>query len=440
MLNSALAKLNLNVVRSLSAVSLHKAAQIVGMALTVVLVPRLFGAEDYGRFSFVLSLAFIGQILGDFGTLDVMGKFVPGMPPAEAARLYGRHLAFKIPVGLVCGAVTTGAALLLAGWMRLDWALLVGLSVFLHIAGWVPYHFALGLNRVGVWMTEQAWRQWAMLVLLLALLPLLGLTGALLALLLMEVIFLLLGLWAVRGYWRAAEFRLDLPYLAPYLRFGAGFFLANLTAVALYRSGPLLVESLTGQPAQTGYFNLALGLFLLVYVTTGQFAQSLIPALSDFYRRGEGDSLRRWLNNFVRWGWLLGWLAVILVWAAARWAVPLVFGRDFGPAEAAFRVISLGLPLAALLWAGNVTATASGRGRAKFGASLAGLVLFGAASAGLIPGWGAAGAAASLVLAVAANTGVLLLILRRDFAPRRIELLGVGLAGVLALAVIVGLG
>ncbi|RME98442.1 MAG: hypothetical protein D6768_17315, partial [Chloroflexi bacterium] len=100
----------------------------------------------------------------------------------------------------------------------------------------------------------------------------------------------------------------------------------------------------------------------------------------------------------------------------------------------------LGLPLTALLWAGNVTATASGRGRAKFSGSLAGLVVFGAASAGLVPGWGAAGAAAALVLAVAVNTAALLVILRRDFSPRRTELLGVGLAGLFALAVILAVG
>ena len=65
--------------RGLSAVSLHKVVQVAGLALTVALVPRLFGAEDYGRFAFVLALAYLGHMLGDFGTLDVMGRFVPGL-------------------------------------------------------------------------------------------------------------------------------------------------------------------------------------------------------------------------------------------------------------------------------------------------------------------------------------------------------------------------
>ena len=252
---SALTKLHPGLVRTLSAVSLHKVVQIVGLVVTVVLVPRLFGAEDYGRFAFVLSLSYLGQVLGDFGTLDVMGRFVPGLAQAEAGRLYMRHLAFKLGVGALCGLITVGAALALGPWMRLDWALLTGLGVALHILAWVPFQFSLGLNRVGMWMAEQAWRQWVLLVLLLVLLPAFGLGGALVAVVLMELLFCGLGLWLVRDYWQPAGLRFDWLFLRPYVRFGFGFFLANLATVTLYRSGPLVVEILTGRSAQTGSTN-----------------------------------------------------------------------------------------------------------------------------------------------------------------------------------------
>ena len=401
------AKINLNLARSLSAVSLHKLAQIAGTVVTVAVVPRLFGAEDYGRFAFILSLSFLGQILGELGTLDVMGKFVPGMSPAEAAQLYSRHVGLKLVVGLLCGFVTAGVALGVVDWMRPVWALLIGLGVYVHIVAWVPFHLALGLNRVGVWMVEQAWRQWVLLVLLLALLPLLEMTGALLALLLMEVLFLGVGLWWVRGYWRWTELALDWKFLRPYLRFGFGFFLANLTTVALYRSGPLLVETITGDTVQTGYFNLALGLFMVGYMTTGQFAQSLIPTLSKLRNQGDTAEVRRWLFNFTRVGAVLGLIGVLGVWLIADWGVPLLFGADFAAAVAAFKWISLGLPLAAGLWAISVGATVTGRGQARFIASLVGLVTFVLLALWLAPVAGAAGTSVALVVALAANTAVL---------------------------------
>lgn len=410
-------KLQPNVSRTLSAVSLHKVVQVAGLVVTVAVVPRLFGAEDYGRFAFVLSLSYLGQILGDFGTLDVMGRFVPPLPPAEAGRLYMRTLAFKLGAGLLCGLLTAGAALVLTRWMRLDWALLIGVGVALHIVAWVPFQFALGLNRVGTWMAEQAWRQWALLLLLLALLPIMGLGGAILAVVIMEILFCALGVWWTRDYWRTRELRLDWTYLWPYVRFGTSFFLANLATVALYRSGPALVETLTGgESAQSGYLNLALGLFLMAYITLGQFAQSLIPTLTTFRNQGQAAQVEAWLHRFIRYSWLIGWLGTLSVWLVADWAVPLVFGADFAPAAAALKWISLGIPLAALLWAGNALATVVGRGNVKLGASLAALVVFLAVAVALVPTYGAAGGAVALSLSVVVNVAILSFYLKPDLS------------------------
>ena len=409
-------KAHANPLRNLSTVSLHKLVQIAGLVVTVALIPRLFGANDYGRFAFVLSLSYLGQIMGDFGTLDVMGRFVPDLSFAEASRLYMRTLAFKIVAGLLCGAVTTGAALTLGQWMQVEWALLIGLGVTLHIIAWVPFQFSLGLNWVGMWISEQAWRQWVLLALLLVLLPLMGLGGALLAVVLMEALFCGLGLWWVRDYWHTAELRFEWAFLRPYVRFGSGFFLANLATVALYRSGPVLVETLTGRSAQTGYFSLAIGLFLMAFVTLSQFAQSLIPTLSGLRTRGENAQMQQWLRNFVRYSWLISWLGAIAVWLLADWGVPFVFGIDFAPATAALKWISVGIPLAALLWAGNTMATVTGQGNVKFGASLAALLIFLAAVVWLAPTYGAMGAAIALSLSVGVNVAVLSLFLRADFA------------------------
>jgi O-antigen/teichoic acid export membrane protein len=433
-------KAQTTVFRNLSAVSLNKVVQVAGLAATIALVPRLFGAEDYGRFAFVLSLSYLGQVLGDFGTLDVLGRFVPGMAQTEASRLYMRTLAFKVAVGLVCGIITAGAAMVMAPWMTWLWAGLTGLGVALHIVAWVPFQFALGLNRVGTWMAEQAWRQWALLVLLLALLPVWGLTGALLAVLLMEVIFCLLGGWWVRDYWRAAELRTDRSFLRPYVRFGLSFFLANLAAVALYRSGPALVELLSGDSRQTGYFNLALGLFLLAYVTVSQFAQGLIPMLSGFRAAGQTTQLRQWLHNFVRYGWWLSWLGVIAVWLLADWSVPLIFGPEFIPAAASLKWISLGIPLTTILWTGNVLATVTGQGGVKFGGALVALLTFIIAAVWLTPLFGATGAALALSLAVGVNVAILAVYLQPDLVLNW-RMLGSGLmAGVICLGVLTWLG
>jgi O-antigen/teichoic acid export membrane protein len=401
-----------------SVISAHKVAQIAGSLTAVVLLPRLLGIEDFGRLSFVLALTFLGAILADLGTLDVFGRFVPNMEPAEARKLYMRTLAFSLAVSLLCFVVTAAAALLLAQWMSLAWALMAGAMVVLRVASWTPFQFALARNRIGAWMTEQAWRQWVMLAALLLLYPLLGFTGALLALLVMEALFAGLGFWWARDEWLAAEFRVQWSYYRFYFLAGLGFFLANLAAVALYRSGPVLVEALSGDSAEVGYVSLAIGMYLMVYVTISQFAQSLIPSLSELHARGRHGETERRLGSFMRAGLAVTAAGVVAVWLLADWAAPLAFGQDFAGAAPALRWISLAMPAAVIVWAANVTATVTGQGAVKFSAILAALLTFVAGAVALVPAREAAGAAGALSAAVFVQAVVLAVRLRPAFRLR----------------------
>jgi O-antigen/teichoic acid export membrane protein len=433
-------KLQVSALRNLSLVSVHKAAQMVGQLLAVVTIPRLLGADDHGRLAFVLAFAYVAQILGDFGTLEVMSRFVPTLTGSEVGRLYNRTLAFKIIVGLVCGVVTAGLAMLLSHWMRLDWAILFGIGVAAHIIGWVPFQLLLGLNHVGHWMVEQSWRQGVLVVLLVALYPWLGLSGAMLAWALMELAFCGMGFWWTRSYFEKSELIFSWSYMRPYVQFGIGFFLANLIAALLYRSGPVLIESLTGQSAQAGYLNLALGLYLMPYLLLTQMALSLVPPLSNLYIRGERAQMQQWLNNFVRYSWLIGCLGPLSVWLTASWAVPLVFGPGYEPAIATLKVISLAIPLSALVWTGNAVANVTGRGQVKFWATVGALLVFLGLSFFLAPLYGATGAAIALCFAIGVNTAVLTIFLYPDLTLQWPLLIISSVAGVALLGAITSYG
>ena len=183
--------------------------------------------------------------------------------------------------------------------------------------------------------------------------------------------------------------------------------------MALFRSGPLLIEFLTGSSVQTGFFNLALGLFMLAYITSGQYAQSLIPELSRLLDHHQYPRMIGWLRTFAGWGWWLGIGAAALVWVLADRAVPVVFGAEFAGAAGAVKWISLGIPLAALVWTGNVTATIAGHGKTKFTASVVALICFVALTFWLAPVFGAIGVSLALVSALVVNALVLFFVLRR---------------------------
>jgi hypothetical protein len=64
------------------------------------------------------------------------------------------------------------------------------------------------------------------------------------------------------------------------------------------------------------------------------------------------------------------------------------------------------MPLATLLWAGNVLTTVLERGKVRLGATLMALLAFIIAAGWLTPVYGAAGAALALTLAVTVNVVV----------------------------------
>ncbi|MCB0176718.1 MAG: oligosaccharide flippase family protein [Anaerolineae bacterium] len=433
-------KLQSGPLRNVSVISLHKSAQIVGQLVAVATIPRLLGAEDHGQFAFIISLAYLGQILGDFGTLEVMSRFVPTLPSGEKEQLYMRTLVFKVVVGLVCALLTVMAAMWLAPWMRLSWALLIGVGVVAHIVAWVPFQYMLGVNQIGQWMVEQSWRQWVLLLLLVALYPWLGMTGTVLAWTGMELVFCGLGLWWTRGYWQTAELRLVWAYLWPYITFGFGFFIANLVSALLYRSGPVLVETMTRETAQAGFLNLAIGLFLMPYLLLTQVAFSFVPTLSSFYTQGQLDQLQQWVSNFVRYSWLVGWVGVVGVWLTADWGVQFVFGPDYAEAAAPLKWISVGIPLSALLWGANIVATVAGQGKLRFWSSLAALFVFIVASLWLVPRYSATGAAIGLSLSVVANFAVLYYFLRSIYRPAWLLYLSTGVVGGVILWLLASLG
>ncbi|MCB0213136.1 MAG: hypothetical protein KDJ52_27590, partial [Anaerolineae bacterium] len=391
-------------------------------------------------FAFIISLAYLGQILGDFGTLEVMSRFVSTMSPPNTRQLYMRTLVFKTVVGLVCAVVTIVAALWSAPWMTVGWALLIGIGVVTHIVAWVPFQFLLGVKQVGQWMVEQSWRQWVLLILLVVLYPFLGMTGTVLAWTGMETAFCALGLWWVRGYWQGSELRLEWAYLRPYITFGFGFFVANLVSAVLYRSGPVLVETITRETAQAGFLNLAIGLFLMPYLLLTQIAFSFVPTLSDFYANDQLEELQAWVSNFVRYSWLVGWLGVIAIWLTADWGVQWVFGPEYYEAAAPLKWISIGIPLAALLWGANVVSTVAGQGKLRFWSSLGALLVFLIASFWLVPRYSATGAAMGLTLSVIANFTILFYFLRAIYKPEWIMIIASGVLGGGILWLLAGFG
>lgn len=406
--------------RNLSAISLHKLAQLAGAFVFAALIPRLLGPELFGQLAFVLSLSLILQMAGDLGGLDIIGRHVPGWAQdggrgQERIRwLFWQLNWARLAVGLAVTLALALAAPWLAPWLSRGQGLLIGLGVGLRLLSWTPYQFCFGLNQMGRWSVEVSWRQLIMIPCLLLTLPW-GLTGLLVGLLISEAAFLLPGLLWARPLWR--PLRPDWPGLRPYLRFGAGFFLANIVIVLLYRGGPVLLELLTHDTVAVGYLGLALSLFMLITTILSQYMASFTPTLSLLHARYGAAGAGRWLDLMIRYSSILMGVLLIGVAMLAMPLAPLLFGADFAAAGAIFMLLSLALVAQPLVWSGRYAAVAFGQPRLALAASFAGLGACTLAGLLLIPIFSASGAALALVIGVAGMAGALVVIGRAWLRP-----------------------
>lgn len=406
--------------RNLTAISAHKAAQLAGAFAFAAFTPRRLGPELFGQLAFVLSLSLILQMAGDLGGLDIIGRHVPGWaqqgrPGQERIRWLIWQLTWaRLSIGLVVAFALALAAPWLAPWLNRGQGLLIGLGVALRLLSWTPYHLCFGLNQMGRWSVEVSWRQLIMIPCLVLGLPW-GLTGLLMGLLASEAIFLIPGLLWARPVWRPT--RPDWPGLRPYLRFGTGFFLANILIVLLYRSGPVLLELLTHDTVAVGYLGLALSLYMLVITILTQYMASFTPTLALLHTRQQHAGAHRWLDLLLRYSGILMGVLLIGIALLTFPVAPLLFGADFAAAGPIFLILSLTLLAQPLVWAGRYAAAAFARPRVALAAAFAGLSLCTLAGLLLIPTLAATGAALALGAGVAVMAASLTVIGRAWLRP-----------------------
>ncbi len=391
--------------RSVSAIAINQIAQVAGSILFVAQVPRILGPNVYGQLAFAFALITILQMLGELGYQEIFSRFLPEVRQREGeagVRAMVRGLfTVRAAVGLSLGVLALVSARLAAPWLTPLQAVLIALSVTARVWAMGPFPLLLGLGQTYKWSVETTWRQIVITGLVLLIVRAPSLTLGLLAMTIHEVVFLLLGLWWVRGWifprkLEAGSKKLEVggsskaipasslqSPVSSLLRFGLLFSLANLALVVLFRISPLTVEWLTGSHPQTGFFDLALGGLLLIYTLLGQVAYAFVPILTQLHLAQQSVEADMWLGRVARYSTMLVALAVGGMWAVATPLAPLLFGQGFAPAAETQRMMALALLPLPVAWAGVTLTAVERRPRRKLWAALAGMAVFGVAAVAL---------------------------------------------------------
>ena len=393
-------------VRNASLILLQRGAQTVGGLGFALLVPRLMGPEQYGRYALATSVAFWLALVSGLGLVNATTRYMPpllarGDTPA-LHRLIGNLFTLRLVSGLVAALVYLAVGL--RWWRDLDPLVPVLIAVAVWAQGLSGYLFSLflGFNQAARWAMGDTVRRWLLLALVLPGYYLGGLRGAAAGVLLTELAALALGFaWSPRLRGRGV-FRPDGRFLAPYLRFGLTSLVTQVLLIAFLGSGEILVRTFSGPYVEVGYFSLAHGAYLVAATTIPQLMLAFMPLLGQLRDAGHAAELARWSGRLVRVLAATGVLGVFTTLFLAEACVPLLFGRAYAPVAANLLPLSAALLALALASVPSLLALVHERQAETVVAAALRLAVFWGVAPPLIAHAGSRGAC----LAVLAGAGV----------------------------------
>jgi len=321
---------------------------IVASFLFAALVPRMMGPSDYRRYALVTSL-YLWLVWGtDLCSSQVMGRYVPYFRLQGEEEKLKKFFSNLLVVSLLSGALSACLYLLLTAlWLTdLDLILLVTMAVTLlfRATGHPFFTLFLGLNQAARWGMAEILRHWLILVSVIVGFYLASLQGAFLGLWLTECVILSIGVCWAKSYFSWEEFRLDMRYLTPYLRFGFIFLLFNLLSAAFQCSGEILVRLFYPDYVQVAFFGLANNVYFTIALAIPQFTVAFAPFMITLQAQGKTEILRQWIERLINGLTVGGMFVVYGVLLLGKNLVPLVLGSAYQPVAANL------LPLSLTLW------------------------------------------------------------------------------------------
>jgi O-antigen/teichoic acid export membrane protein len=397
--------------RNISAlVAAQAAVKALNVAVSIVLV-RWLGAEELGRYAYVLAFAFPFGALADFG-LATLGIREASRAPADAARVQAAVGRLALVLAAAAGAAMLAVALLLGHDARTLAALALAALASLVAARTMPWLVVLtareALGRVSLHRVVTT--------LVGALLTLAGLLagGGFVTLLGAALVTGLVG-WAVARALAGPPAGAPVPAMAlgALLRRAVPFGALMAGFALYYRIDMVLLEWLVGA-REVGLYAAAYRFLDAVILLAAALGGPLFPRLAGV-AASRPDEARRLLEAAWRPLLALGVPLSLGGWLVADDLVRALFGAEFAAAGVLLRVLVWGtLPL---LWVNVASHALIAGDRVMALAALYAVttVLNVAAVLLLVPRWGALGAAVATVACEWFNLAAVVVMVRTRF-------------------------
>lgn len=399
--------------------SMLLAGRIIAIALNFlvqVLTVRFLTRDDYGSFSFALSIVALTANVNMLGLGRAMSRY---------GALYGEDEDSSNLVGAMfvsLGTIVMGGGILVAAalawnghWQPLVTENVLSQELLLLLVTLVPL---TAIDAVLEVLAASFAGARAILVRRHFMTPLLRLAAVGLVMALgqgprtLAVCYLAAAAFGVAAYLvilgRAFKRRkialvLSGPLPArPVLGYGASMLLVDIAGVCILHLPAVALEIARGSTAVAG-LRAVTPLATLTLVIFQSFKLLYVPLATRSFERGGRDSLTEIYWASARWLGLLTYPVFAACAFLSPYFVVLLFGEEYADASLLASIMTLGYYLHAILGVNTLTLQALGEGRRLRTTALAGIGTAVAANALLVPLYGAVGAAVATSLTLLAH-------------------------------------
>jgi len=378
-----------------------------GLLLILFIVAgRMLGDVEFGKFSFALALGTIFETLMDFGLHQVTIRAV-ARDRSQATALLHHTLGIKLMwTTAALAALVIAATILRSEWDVRFACYLLGGSLVLRSFMLTIRGVLQGLERFG-WDSAVVVADRAILLVfgVAALAAGGGLRSLAIAFVLARATALALSAWMTHAHLGGIGLRFDRAIWRELqtTALPLGFFLVVLNLYA-YVDGVMLGVMRTD--VETGLYTAAYRVYEGMSYAPSVIAAVLTPRLSALAVADRAGHRRLALVGLAGSTSLAAVVGVL----AYRFAGPLMtwlFGEDFAPAAAPFRILCVGLGFVFAIWVLHAMAISVNRERLLLKTGIIGLVVNVGLNLYLIPNFGASGAALATVVGEGVSLAVL---------------------------------
>ena len=297
----------------------------------VVLLARMLGAEDVGRFNYGLALAGLFTVLFDFGIASVATRDLVRDPSSCSFRLYGRLKLLSSALGILLLIVVVSLIPMTANghWLA------IGLGLYLALNDLCNYVVVAYRARSEFWR-ETLWRSVFAVTQLGGCIAALVLTNRIEWVVVALILAAGLGTFPLLSEWRRqpAVGKSDASLRGIVRGIRESYPVAGTVLVAtVYMNADVVVLGHYVPIAEVGWYSVAVkAIFGLLIMPVHYFQLAMVPVFaSELKSKLSPQTRNRWLNTFALSTSMAALLNLTAALAANR-LIAFLFGADFAPA------------------------------------------------------------------------------------------------------------